>query len=99
MGWDKEKEEMKRRAFEKAKIEAEKDLVQQYKPSAKDLAEMHKATISLLKASLNYTMSVCVEDGKVVRMPDVQDIKRIWEIVKSEKLEPKETIGHSLNYN
>jgi hypothetical protein len=48
---------------------------------------MHKASIQLYKASLQFIMnkSIDTKTGEVKAMPDVSALGHIWSVVKTEK--------------
>ena len=85
-GWNEQKKDLKRESVETAK----KELVNLYAPTAEELAQMHQGLTTLFKATIKKELSDCIDPktGEVKRTPNVVEIRRIWEIVKAEKLEP-----------
>lgn len=85
-GWQEQKIELKRESVETSK----KELVHLYAPTAEELAQMHQGLTTLFKATIKKELKDCIDPktGEVIRTPNVVEMKRIWEIVKAEKLEP-----------
>lgn len=67
-----------------------KTLEKMYRPSQKELGDMHKAIINLMKAGIQMEVDACFDKrtGKVVDSPNVKALKALWEMVKTEKEEP-----------
>lgn len=69
-------------------------MVDLYAPTAEELAEMHQGLTTLNKAAIQFMLSQCLTidpktgKNKVAKAPDVVAIRRLWEMVKAEKLEP-----------
>lgn len=74
-----EKAKLKSKALNEAKEEIEKEMKELYKPSLEELAGMHKTVIQLIYAKLEKML----EEGG-----SMQDLAKIWEILKVEKWEP-----------
>lgn len=91
-GWYADKQAILAQAAEIAKDRARQELAKAYQPSMKELGEMHQATITLAKATLNKLLADCVDPvtKQVVRLPDMKTVRLIWEMTKSEKREPTE---------
>lgn len=89
-GWAKEKTEFLGKIQARAIRELERDQAQNWKPKMKELGLMHNTIITLYKAALNkmFEESVDKATGKVIKMPDLWDVDRIWKVVKTEKGEP-----------
>lgn len=85
-GWQDQKTELKKEMVETSK----KELVHLYTPTAEELAQMHQWLTTLFKATIKKELKDCIDPktGEVIRTPNVVEMKRIWEIVKAEKLEP-----------
>lgn len=88
--WREEKVRMQLEAINEAK-----DKIKEiYAPTAEELGELHKGIMTLLKVSIQKELNDCVQFNKatqkqeIVKNPNIPVITKIWEIVKSEKLEP-----------
>lgn len=88
--WASEKKQMIELAQKNALAKAQKELEKRYKPDMKQLWEMHKMTILLAQAWLQYLAKESIEDWKAVKMPDMYNVEKIWKMVKVEKEEPTE---------
>lgn len=93
-GWTEERIEFRAQAMEDAKEALKKQVADQiYTPSLKELWEMHKALLDICKMSILYIQQTYTKKNKdwkieVVGMPDSNDVKRFWDIVKTEKWDP-----------
>lgn len=91
-----EKAKLKSKALKEAKEEIKKEMKELYKPSLEELAGMHKTVIQLIYVKLEKMM----EKWKW----NVQDLAKIWEILKVEKGEPTkyeksdQTLNHSFTW-
>ncbi len=88
--WASDKKQLIESSKAKAMIQAWKELEKRYKPSMKQLWEMHKMAILLSQAWLNFIAEECIKDWKAVKMPDMYNVEKIWKITKIEKEEPTE---------
>lgn len=75
--------EIRERALEEHKAK----LAEMYKPSLKELGDMHRAIIQLAKASINHEINACIDlnTGAVVKPPSLSVLSTNWNIVKTEK--------------
>lgn len=89
-----EKKKLKSKALEEAKQEIKEELKAFYKPSTQELAKMHQQVIQLISSKLE---KMLIEGGSM------QDLAKIWEILKIEKGEPTkveksdQTLTHAFN--
>lgn len=90
-----EKAKLKAKALNEAKEEIKKEMKELYKPSLEELAEMHQIVMQLIYAKLEKMLE---EWGSM------QDLAKIWEILKIEKGEPTkyeksdQTLNHSFTW-
>lgn len=90
-----EKAKLKAKALNEAKEEIKKEMKELYKPSLEELSGMHKTVIQLIYAKLEKML----EEGG-----SMQDLAKIWEILKVEKWEPTkyeksdQTLNHSFTW-
>lgn len=96
LGWSEERENFRQDIYEQAKAKLAEDLSKTiYKPSIVELGEMHKEIIDILKLSLSHIRNSCIQvvDGKEIisKIPDSQELSRIWKIIRIESQQAKET--------
>lgn len=91
-GWFQEKQAFLRQVQAIAMQRAAQKAAKVYEPNMTELGEMHRATVTLLKASLQKELEECIDPntGKCIKHPDTKVIESIWKIVKVEKREPTE---------
>lgn len=95
LGWSEERENFRWQVFEQAKEKLSEDLIDGiYKPSIEELGNMHKEIIDILKLSISYIKDSCIWvvdwEKKVVKMPDTQELSRIWKMIRFEKEQSKQ---------
>ena len=103
LGWSEERETFRQDIYEQAKEKLAEDLSEAiYKPSIVELWEMHKEIIDMLKLSLSHirTSSIAVVDGKEIikKLPDTQELSRIWKIIRIEKTEGAQAVEEEKRY-
>lgn len=103
LGWSEEREDFRQDIYEQAKEKLSEDLSEKlYKPSITQLWEMHKEIIDMLKLSLSHirTSSISVIDGKevITKLPDTQELSRIWKIIRIESQQAQETAEEVKRY-
>lgn len=89
-GWAAEREAFRASAMKQAEENLRRKMAEDiYNPSLKELWEMHKATVDLIKVALMGIQQACVvtDKGKkkVIQIPNAQDLKRFWEMIRVEK--------------
>lgn len=90
LGWLEQREVFKKEAQKLADEQLKQKMAEEiYQPSLKELWEMHKATVDLIKVALMGIQQACVvtDKGKkkVIQIPNAQDLKRFWEMIRVEK--------------
>jgi len=83
--WSQDKEELKKKALNKAITQTEEVLAEYYKPTLDELWTMHKQIIQLSKAKINEMTNIAKNKQRGIK---VNDIKVLWDIIKVEKNEP-----------
>lgn len=91
-GWYREKQAFLRQVQAVALQRAAAKAAKVYEPNMKELGEMHRATVSLMQASLQKMLADSIDPvtGKCINLPDVRIVESIWKMTKAEKREPTE---------
>lgn len=82
-----DKKKLREEVAKEAMEELKKEMVEAYKPSAKELSEVHQAIFTLIKAKIRLMQWGDIPWAKITNV-DVRDLKALWEMVKIEKGEP-----------
>lgn len=103
LGWSEERETFRKSIYEQAKENLSEELSEEvYKPSIKELGEMQKEIIDILKLSLSRIRSSCIQviNGKevIVKTPDTQELGRIWKIIHIESQQTQESVKEIKRY-
>lgn len=85
--WLENKKQLREEVTKQAMEELKKEMVEAYKPSAKELSEVHQAIFTLIKAKIRLMQWGDIPWAKITNV-DVRDLKALWEMVKIEKWEP-----------
>ena len=96
-GWRQEKEHFMVVVKQEAQLEMKEELIREYKPTLRELWEMLKAIIDLLKLALKYEFDSCIAKDiywnnvlntdwsiKILRAPKTRIIESVYKIVKRE---------------
>lgn len=99
--WSIEKQDMIRSVRIEAQKEMEEELKELYKPTIKELSQMHKAILTVIKWKLYHlAQNITKDDFGNIALPDdldVREVEIIWRIIKSELEEFK--VNEYKNYD
>ncbi len=86
--WSVEKQNMIRNVRIELQKEMEHEMVELYKPTIKELSQMHKAVLTIVKWKLYHlAWNITKDDFGNIILPDSLDVREvaiIWKIIKSE---------------